>query len=64
MLDSTQLDTAKKLCELLLWQYPDQVDSCLAELQHYLGDDNDVDTAFRMSVDAFYSADWNELDFF
>ena len=39
MLDSTQLDTAKKLCELLLWQYPDQVDSCFAELQDYLGDD-------------------------
>lgn len=63
MLDNTQLDSAKKLCELLLWQYPDQVDSCFAELQDYLGEDNDVDTAFRMSVDAFYSADWNELDF-
>lgn len=64
MLDTKQLTSAKKLCELFLWQYPEEIERSFSTLHDYLTDDP-IKIAFMMAMrvsGGFYSADWNEYD--
>ena len=67
-LNTEQLAYAKKLFELLLWQYPEDAELGFETLQEYLdeGYAYGINNAFRMSMSCcnggFYTFDWNEYD--
>jgi len=63
VLNIEQLAAAKKLCELLLWQNLENVESAFSSFKDYLADDYGINNAFRMSMQrCFYTFDWNEYD--